>query len=245
MTKLLISVRDADEANTAISAGADIIDVKEPRLGSLGAATRQTMGEVARVVAGQVPLSIACGELLGEQELAARSIGEISTRINFAKLGLAGCGSQSDWPRRLQQVIRHWPASINPVAVIYADWRLCDAPPPEEILLHAASLGCGAVLVDTHHKSAGNLLAHFTLDQLGLLGDKVKSQDQMFVLAGSLDQQAIESVVTLQPDFIAVRGAVCRGSREGALDAEKVSALKSQLQELATGSGEAAIRVTA
>lgn len=245
MTKLLISVRDADEANTAISAGADIIDVKEPRLGSLGAATRQTMAEVARVVAGRVPFSIACGELLGEQETAACSIGEISTRINFAKLGLAGCGSLADWPRKLQQVIRHWPTSIAPVAVIYADWRLCDAPTPEEVLLQAAALGCGAVLVDTHNKSAGNLLTHFTLEQLGLLGEKVKSQDQMFVLAGSLDQQAIESVVTLQPDFIAVRGAVCRGCREGTLDAEKVSALKSQLQALATGCGDNAIRVTA
>ncbi len=38
MTRLLVSVRSAAEAEIALSAGADLIDVKEPSRGSLGAA---------------------------------------------------------------------------------------------------------------------------------------------------------------------------------------------------------------
>ncbi len=38
MTKLLVSVRSVDEAEMVLEAGVDLIDVKEPRSGSLGAA---------------------------------------------------------------------------------------------------------------------------------------------------------------------------------------------------------------
>ena len=38
MTKLLVSVRDADEARDALSVGVDLLDVKEPDQGSLGRA---------------------------------------------------------------------------------------------------------------------------------------------------------------------------------------------------------------
>ena len=39
MTGLLVSVRSASEARVALAAGVDVIDVKEPNRGSLGAAS--------------------------------------------------------------------------------------------------------------------------------------------------------------------------------------------------------------
>lgn len=242
MTKLLVSVRDATEARTAISAGADLIDVKEPHHGSLGAASMDAVADVAQVVVGRAPLSVACGELLELHEQAGISFQQVNTRIDYAKLGLAGCGLLPDWPVRLQQAIQHWSTSITSVAVVYADWQLCNAPSPEAVLLHACSLGCGAILIDTYDKSAGNLLAHFTVEQLGSLNRQARSQGLAFVLAGSLDTEAIESVVPIQPDYVAVRGAVCRGRREGALDGDLVSALKSKINKFASRSrSEAAL----
>ena len=52
MTKLLVSVRCAEEATAALAGGADIIDVKEPRRGSLGRADDRVIREVMEVVAG-------------------------------------------------------------------------------------------------------------------------------------------------------------------------------------------------
>jgi uncharacterized protein (UPF0264 family) len=43
MTGLLVSVRDAAEAADALAGGADLIDVKEPNAGSLGAAGHPTL----------------------------------------------------------------------------------------------------------------------------------------------------------------------------------------------------------
>ncbi len=242
MTKLLISVRDAREASAAISAGADLIDVKEPRLGSLGAASLQTVAEIARVVADRAPLSVACGELL-EQD--AISFGEITPDVSYAKFGLAGCGSLADWPERLQWVTRHWPTHITSVAVVYADWRLCGAPSPEQVLRHAVLLGCGAILFDTYDKAAGNLLTHVALQELGALKQQAQEHGLTFVLAGSLDAEAIEAVVSVQPDYIAVRGAVCRGGREGTLGGDKVVKLKSQLEKMAADAEENGVNVTA
>ncbi len=56
MTGLLVSVRDAEEAADAVAAGADLIDVKEPRGGSLGATSPAVMAEVVRSVAGRRPV---------------------------------------------------------------------------------------------------------------------------------------------------------------------------------------------
>ena len=52
MTQLLVSVRDAAEALFAVAAGADLIDVKEPSRGPLGAPDRQTLDAVLAAVAG-------------------------------------------------------------------------------------------------------------------------------------------------------------------------------------------------
>ena len=65
MTGLLVSVRSAAEARIALEAGADLIDVKEPRRGALGAADPAVWKDVCRAVAGRVPVSVALGELVG------------------------------------------------------------------------------------------------------------------------------------------------------------------------------------
>ena len=56
MTRLLVSVRSAAEARTALAGGADVIDVKEPAHGSLGRASTEVIREVIDAVAGCVPV---------------------------------------------------------------------------------------------------------------------------------------------------------------------------------------------
>ena len=53
MTRLLVSVRNVEEAQIAIAEGVDLIDVKEPSRGALGAADPVTLKAIARCVAGR------------------------------------------------------------------------------------------------------------------------------------------------------------------------------------------------
>ena len=60
---LLVSVRNAVEAEVALHGGADWIDVKEPKQGALGAAEPETIRSVLETVAGRAPVSAAAGAL--------------------------------------------------------------------------------------------------------------------------------------------------------------------------------------
>jgi hypothetical protein len=63
MSGLLVSVRNAAEAEEALAGGADIIDVKEPSRGPLGRADAQNARDVIQTVSGRRLVSVALGEL--------------------------------------------------------------------------------------------------------------------------------------------------------------------------------------
>lgn len=229
MTGLLVSVRSAAEAHDALAGGADIIDVKEPGHGPLGRAAATVWRATAQVVAGRVPVSAALGEL-AEQDAHPEPEAAAWESLEFAKLGLAGCARMTDWRSPWRKAIAGLPSSVRPVAVSYADWRRIDAPPPCDVLETGASCGCTAWLMDTYDKTNGGLLSHVTPDDLAQWIADARAYGMVVVLAGSLTHETLAQVLPLAPDFIGVRGAVCRDGRGGALDAELVRRLASRLR---------------
>lgn len=219
MTRLLVSVRDASEARLAVDAGVDLIDLKEPNRGSLGAVDFDTLREVIEVVAGRVPLSAALGELV---DITPAQVSALPKELSYAKVGLAGCASLADWPNRLGATYRALPDGVVPVAVIYADGHSAEAPPADAVLAVAKRLSCGAVLVDTFDKSQGGLFAHFGPGEIGHIVTTCRKLGILVVLAGSLTLETIPWALEFEPDFVAVRGVACAGSRTGALDADRL-----------------------
>src|SRR5699024_7424313 len=139
MTRLLVSVRSAEEAGSALAGGADVIDVKEPSRGALGAAEPSVWREIVRLVDGRAPVSVALGELRDFQaESADSDFASCLRGVRWAKLGLAGCARLPDWGKRWRAAIGSLPEQVQSVAVIYADWRSADAPAPEAVLATAA-----------------------------------------------------------------------------------------------------------
>jgi uncharacterized protein (UPF0264 family) len=220
MTRLLVSVRSAAEARAALAAGADLVDLKEPRRGALGAVDCDVAAEVASVAAGRAPLSMALGELL---ECQVDTLHAIPSEVVYAKLGLAGANTQLDWPRRWRAALELLPRSTRPVAVIYADWQEALAPPPGAVFVEARKLGCGALLVDTWRKSSGGLLDCMNRRELAELLAEARACGMLGVLGGSLTWESVAPVLELTPDYVAVRGAVCQGSRLGPLDGNLVA----------------------
>jgi uncharacterized protein (UPF0264 family) len=228
VTKLLVSVRNREEAAVALAAGADLIDVKEPRRGSLGAADPGAIREVVDQAAGAIPVSAALGELTASTHAGPPAL---PSGIRFAKIGLAGCRSDETWPARWRAFVEALPGGTQPVAVVYADWRTCEAPPPDAVLSAAADIGCTVFLVDTYDKSRGGLFDHWPSAELSQWAEDARRLGGLLVLAGSLSLATIPSALELPPDYIAVRGAACRGGREGRLD----QALLRELVRLVQG----------
>ena len=222
MTGLLVSVRSADEAVIALAGGADLIDVKEPRHGSLGAAEPAVWQAVIRVVAGRVPTSVALGELVSKFRVDNL---EHAAGMSYAKLGLAGAATVGDWPARWMRTMHALPHDVQPVTVAYADWRIAGAPSVEELLPIAAKFRSPYLLLDTFDKSSGRLLDHLSIDDLAALTAQAAGHNLRLVLAGSLDENAIRRLAPLRPAYFAVRGAACAGARTQAIDLLRVKRL--------------------
>lgn len=225
MTGLLVSVRSAAEAEIALAGGADVIDVKDPSRGSLGAADPAVWQEVCEVVGNRAPVSIALGELRDQEHAQDAPPGLPSSGVAYAKLGLAGESSQHDWMRRWGRVMSRLPAGVQPVAVAYADWRWSESPAPHEVLAAAAARPTHFLLVDTFDKSRGSLLDYVTIEELRDLSARAADVRIRLVLAGSLDEASIVRLLPLRPAYIAVRGAACGGQRTQAICAERVKRL--------------------
>lgn len=226
MPGLLVSVRNAAEATAALTGGADLIDVKEPGRGALGAADAEVWPEVLAAVAGRVPTSAALGEV---RDGLPKVAGTVLPRFGFVKIGLAGIGGLAEWRARWRAALSQLPAGPTAVAVVYADWLAAAAPPPQEVVDEAFCCGCGAVLVDTGVKDGSTLLHCAAAIRLPRLAETIRRRGLTLVLAGALDEASVPHVLPLQPDYIAVRCAVCRGTRMGTVDAELVRSLKQRL----------------
>jgi hypothetical protein len=230
VTGLLVSVRSASEAEAALRGGATLIDVKEPRHGPLGRATATQWSQVAAAVAQRVPVSVACGELA---EADGNVLAAVPASVSFAKCGLAGCAALSDWPQRWRVWAERLPPQVAPVAVLYADWRAAGAPDPAEVLRYGAACRCPALLCDTWAKDGRTLLEHLTPAALRTLTRTARRCGMRIVLAGSLQLRDLHHVLALEPDFVAVRGAVCQGGRTGRVQAERVAQFAHHLVQAA------------
>lgn len=228
---LLVSVRDPAEALTALDAGADVIDVKEPNRGPLGAADAETIVNVVRAVDGRAPVSAASGELNDLTPAVDRGqLQPVAGGVSLFKIGLAGCSRTPNWQSRWRSAIAalqgDGSTSAQPVAVVYADWQAAGAPNPDEVLKAAVELHCPALLIDTWDKAAGALFDHWTTNDLRAFLDRVRTRQLAVVLAGSLKGESFARAVQLAPDLVAVRGAACDVGRRGTVAAERVRALK-------------------
>jgi uncharacterized protein (UPF0264 family) len=212
MAELLVSVRSVHEAAIALESGAALIDIKEPSRGSLGRADDAVVTAVVEYVGERRPVSAALGELL-EDPTPCRQAG-----LTYAKYGLGGYGKRQSWRRDLaaaQTSLRAANPHCHLVLVAYADWRQANAPPPEEICEFAAGIGCAAFLIDTCVKDGGTLLDWLSISEILQFGRRCKSSGMRLALAGSLGSEEIIRLKPAQPDWFAVRGAVCCNRRRG------------------------------
>ncbi|MCX5661881.1 MAG: hypothetical protein NTW19_19560 [Planctomycetota bacterium] len=241
--RLLVSVRNAEEALAAVAGGADIIDVKEPMHGSLGAATPATLATVVQAVAGARPVSAALGELtpvsLASSSIGAKPTGPLAlaalpSGLAYAKLGLAS--APPDWRERLATHFAPSAAAATsvapprPIAAAYADAGRAASPAVADVLAWAIQHRAAGLLIDTYIKDGQGLFAWMTDAQLTGLIAQARAANLLIALAGSLADDAFARAAALRPDILAVRGAACAGrDRTAAVSAGRVAALVTAL----------------
>jgi (5-formylfuran-3-yl)methyl phosphate synthase len=232
--RLLVSVTDADEARIAVEAGVDIVDVKNPAEGSLGAPRPGVIGRVREVVPPERPVSAAIGDLPGLPGTAAlAALGAARSGAAYVKVGLWGTSGTDEAVAVLLAVREAVDRGAAVVAAAYADAeRVSGRPlPPGEVVEAARRAGVGGCLLDTAVKDGRGLFEWFTPQALEALVGEGHAAGLEMALAGALRVEDLSLVRATGADIAGVRAAACRdGRRTAPLDAERIGRLRAECE---------------
>jgi uncharacterized protein (UPF0264 family) len=237
--KLLVSVVDRTEALESIKGGAHIIDVKNPKEGSLGANFPRVIRQVKEAVPKNVEVSATLGDmpnLPGTASLAA--LGAAVSGADYVKVGLLGVKTPEEATTLMNEVckaVKEYNNGLKIIAAGYADFRTVGCVSPLELPEVAHRVEADGVLVDIKVKNGKSNLFDFLTDQeLKEIVEKTHNSNLIVALAGSLDKHHIPRVYDLAADIIGVRGAVCtnRDRVAGRVQEEKVMEFAKEINLL-------------
>jgi len=233
--KLLVSVVDDDEARLAVAGGVDVVDVKNPAEGSLGAPAPGVIAQVRSVVPAEMPLSAAIGDLPSLPGTAAlAALGAARSGAAYVKIGLWGSSTTEQAVAVLRAARDAVDGDAAVVAVTYADAaRVPSRPLPPRLLVDAAHrAGVAGCLIDTSVKDGHGLLSWLAPDDLADIVAEAHGAGLEMGLAGQLRAEDLPAIRASGADIAGVRSAACLdGRRTAPLDPERIALLRAVCAE--------------
>jgi uncharacterized protein (UPF0264 family) len=231
--QLLISVVNENEAKSASDGGADIVDVKNPREGALGANFPHVIRKIRQCTPSVLPVSAAIGDAPdkpGATALAA--LGASVCNVQYVKVGLYGTKKSIQAVYLLKEVcraVRDYDPGIKIIAAAYADAHLIGALPAMESPFVSMEAGADGCMLDTAVKDGNTLFSHFGDEKLQEFVQNCHKKGLVCALAGSLGEADIPRLSKIGPDIIGFRGAACTtGDRvKGVVNRKQVEQLKT------------------
>jgi len=210
--QLLVSPSSIDEARRSIAA--DIIDVKKPSEGSLGANFPWVIREIKSL--SDKPVSAAIGDFdykPGGASLAA--YGAACAGADYIKIGLAFEGREKarDVIAAVVRAVKDdFPKKFVVIAA-YSDYERMGTISPFDMAPIAADCGADFAMVDTGIKDRQSTFAFMNEDKLRRFTESNGKLGLGTALAGALKFEDIDALKRIDPDIIGVRGMVCGGDR--------------------------------
>jgi (5-formylfuran-3-yl)methyl phosphate synthase len=225
MTAFLASVRDAAEAEIALGSGADVIDLKDPARGALGALDRAAIAACATHVGARAPVSATVGDLPMHAETIRAAVRAISAcGVDYIKLGIFPHPDA----RRCLAALASETRSLRLILVLFAD-----AMPDFDAVAQAARIGAKGVMLDTAGKGGGALPKHISHAGLARFIAAARTHGLTVGLAGALRPAHVEPLLRLKPDLLGFRGALCRGeTRTAPIDARACAHVRALIPRL-------------
>lgn len=225
--RVLISIRSSEELIPAIDGGANIIDLKNPSEGSLGASFPWLIRKI-RNYSYDFTLSVAIGDmpnLPGTAALAAS--GAAACGADIVKVGLYGPHSFKEGVKLLKSVVKATKDTNKNILVVgagYADFKSFNGIDSMDIPSICNSAGADVAMLDTHSKNGQKLFDFIDSEKIKEFVNKSHENNLLAALAGSLELKDIKLLNDLGADIIGFRGAVCSGSdrKNGVLEINRV-----------------------
>lgn len=233
--ELLVSAINLEEAKEATLGGADILDVKNPKEGSLGANFPWIIKQISEYADNHIVVSSTIGDVPykpGTVSLAA--LGSVVSGSNYVKVGLYGTSNYYQALEVMNAVVRTikiYDETITVVACGYADAHNVGSVLPEDIPQVAKDSNSDIAMLDTYTKDGHRLTDHLTRQQLEEFVDTSHSYGLKVALAGSVNKDDVQMLKELNCDIMGVRGCVCtNGDRDnGTISSKLVQDLKANI----------------
>ena len=219
--QLLVSPATIEEAKHSLAA--DIVDVKRPEEGSLGASFPWIIRAIKDLT--HKPVSAAIGDFDNKPGGAAlTALGAAAAGADFIKIGLMFNGIE-EAEMVIQSVTRAVKDSYPEKTVViaaYSDWERLETISPFDMARLAAKAGADVSMVDTGIKDGRSTLEFMDEARLIEFTNLNRSLGLKTALAGSLKFADIDLLKRVDPDIIGVRGMVCGGDRTATVQEELV-----------------------
>ena len=219
--QLLVSPATIEEAKHSLAA--DIVDVKRPEEGSLGASFPWIIRAIKDLT--HKPVSAAIGDFDNKPGGAAlTALGAAAAGADFIKIGLMFNGIE-EAEMVIQSVTRAVKDSYPEKTVViaaYSDWERLETISPFDMAPLAAKAGADVSMIDTGIKDGRSTLEFMDEARLIEFTSLNRSLGLKTALAGSLKFADIDLLKRVDPDIIGVRGMVCGGDRTATVQEELV-----------------------
>lgn len=222
MTKMLASVNSIAEVRLVLNAQVDIIDLKQPAKGALGALETELVAACVAEVAGRSPVSATVGDLPMQPELIFNAVKVMATTgVDYVKIGFFPDGNSLAVVEKLTELT----PLHNLIAVLFADTQ-----PDFAIISALKTAGFKGVMLDTMNKQRGSLTDVMTQAEINEFVRLAKLQGLLCGLAGSLKLTDIKTLLPFQVDYLGFRGALCEQQhRTGQLNPEAIAQIKQAI----------------
>lgn len=204
MTGMLASINSLEEALQIQSLDIDIIDLKNPAQGALGALPIHTVKQIVTILGPEKTISATVGDLPMQKGIILEAVQNMEkTAVDYIKIGFFPGGDNKAIINVLGDFIQSSQAKL--IAVLMADLQA-----DFSLLPTLSDAGFAGVMLDTANKNAGSLTDILSLGQLQKFVTLARQNNLLTGLAGSLRPWHIDDLLALKPDYLGFRGALCQ-----------------------------------
>ncbi len=237
--KLLVSPQNTAEAIECVRGEADIIDVKNPVEGSLGANFPWIIKEIREIVPEHIPISATLGDIPYKPgTVALAALGAARSGASYVKVGLFGTKNKDEAIEVMKAVtktISKFSLPVEVVAAGYAEGKEIGCINPLLIPEIAHESKTHFAMIDTYNKKNGkSIFDLLDFEDLTHFIQTARKWNIGVALGGSITLKHIPTLKRLKPDIVGIRGAVCddQDRIKGKIRAELILDFNEKLKNL-------------
>ncbi len=237
MTGMLASVTSIQEAQLVLNENVDIIDLKNPEQGALGALNTHIVSAIVESIAGASITSATIGDIEpNDPALYELIVSMANTGVDYVKVGLFTEHANECFVEVLNQAAKQ---NIKVIVVLFAENYT--SLTSFEYLITSDIAG---VMLDTKNKTDKNLLSLLNYQELDEFVRLAKSHGLVTGLAGSLRYEDINTLLDVEADYLGFRGALCSESdRVKSIETKNIIKIRKAItQQKAINFGEVEYR---